>query len=324
MIQDIAPFHFNNEWHKLQPEENDWIICMQERKILLRGSKKDISFPRYHELKEQVQNGDRFVYLFAVGEERFFLYQQHQYKEREELNLVHMGQFCAKKQQADSDKQSGEEKQQNDLAEQLNEKTEFHYETTRYLRGAAPQHLCYAGLVGAQLAGWYAAHRFCGGCGTRMIPDERERMMRCPVCGQMEYPKICPCVIVGVMHKGKILVSWYKNGFRDHYALIAGFTEVGETIEETVAREVYEETHLHVKNLRYYKSQPWPYSESLLFGFFCELDGEDHIIIQEDELAMAKWVTPEEIFESSDNFSLTNEMICKFKEDMMKHKRLCL
>lgn len=292
MIQDIAPFHFNNEWHKLQPEENDWIICMQERKILLRGTKEDVSFPRYHELKEQVQNGDRFVYLFAVGEERFFLYQQHQYKEREELNLVHLQQF--------------------------------HFETTRYLRGAAPQHLCYAGLVGAQLAGWYAAHRFCGGCGTRMIPDERERMMRCPVCGQMEYPKICPCVIVGVMHKGKILVSWYKNGFRDHYALIAGFAEVGETIEETVEREVYEETHLHVKNLRYYKSQPWPYSESLLFGFFCELDGEDHIIIQEDELAMAKWVTPEEIFESSDNFSLTNEMICKFKEDMTEHKKLCL
>ena len=99
---------------------------------------------------------------------------------------------------------------------------------------------------------------------------------------------------------------------------------MGETIEETVAREVYEETHLHVKNLRYYKSQPWPYSESLLFGFFCEMDGKDHIIIQEDELAMAKWVTPEEIFESSDNFSLTNEMICKFKEDMTKHKHLCL
>ena len=98
MIQDIAPFHFNNEWHKLQPEENDWIICMQERKILLRGTKEDISFPRYHELKEQVQNGDRFVYLFAVGEERFFLYQQHQYKEREELNLIHLEQSYVKKQ----------------------------------------------------------------------------------------------------------------------------------------------------------------------------------------------------------------------------------
>lgn len=306
MIQDIAPYHFNNEWHKLQPDDQDWIICMQDRKLLLRGTKEKIRFPRYLELREQVQNGDRFVYLFSIGEERFFLYQQHQYKEREELNLMQL------------------QKAAQQLETVQGQQVEFHYETTRYLRGAAPQHLCYAGLVGAQLAGWYSAHRFCGGCGARMIPDERERMMRCPVCGQMEYPKLCPCVIVGVVHDGKILVSWYKNGFRDHYALIAGFAEVGETIEETVAREVYEETHLHVKNLRYYKSQPWPYSESLLFGFFCELEGEDHIIIQEDELAMAKWVTPEEIFESSDNFSLTNEMICKFKQDMIEHKKLRL
>lgn len=148
-----------------------------------------------------------------------------------------------------------------------------------------------------------------------MIPDEKERMMRCPACGLMEYPKICPCVIVGVVHDGKLLVSQYRGGFTDRYALIAGFAEVGETIEETVHREVYEETHLKVKNLKYYKCQPWPFSESLLFGFFCELDGSDHIIIEEDELAMAKWVTPEEIFEKPDNFSLTNEMICKFKAD---------
>lgn len=314
MIQDIAPLHLYNEWHNVQPEKDDWVICMQERKILVRGVQNAICFPRYAEIKSQVQNGDRFVYLFAVGEERFFLYQQHQYKEREELNLMHL---C----------RSVENQRKNSVAEQTllsEEEIVFHYETTRYLRGAAPQYMCYAGLVGAQLAGWYAAHRFCGGCGTRMIPDGRERMMRCPVCGQMEYPKICPCVIVGVMHEGKILVSWYKNGFRDHYALIAGFAEIGETIEETVAREVYEETHLHVKNLRYYKSQPWPYSESLLFGFFCELDGADDIIIQEDELAMAKWVTPEEIFEIPDNFALTNEMICKFKQDMIEHGHLCL
>ena len=67
-----------------------------------------------------------------------------------------------------------------------------------------------------------------------------------------------------------------------------------------------------------------PYSESLLFGFFCELDGVDDIVIQEDELAMAKWVTPEEIFEIPDNFALTNEMICKFKQDMTEHGHLCL
>ena len=107
------------------------------------------------------------------------------------------------------------------------------------------------------------------------------------------------------MHDGKILVSQYKGGATDHYALIAGFAEVGETIEACVAREVFEETHLHVKNLRYYKSQPWPFSDSLLFGFFCDLDGDDHIIIEEDELAMAKWVSPEEIREENNDYSLT-------------------
>ena len=120
---------------------------MQERKILVRGVQNAICFPRYAEIKSQVQNGDRFVYLFAVGKERFFLYQQHQYKEREELNLMHL---CW----------SVENQRKNSVAEQTllsEEEIVFHYETTRYLRGAAPQHMCYAGLVGAQLAGWYAA-----------------------------------------------------------------------------------------------------------------------------------------------------------------------
>lgn len=202
------------------------------------------------------------------------------------------------------------------------EREGFRYEPMSYLRGAAPQHLAYAGMVAMQLGGWYENHRFCGRCGQEMKADEHERMMKCPSCGLMEYPKICPCVIVGVIHRGRILVSQYRGGFTDHYALIAGFAEVGETIEETVAREVYEETHLRVRNLHYYKCQPWPFSESLLFGFFCELDGSDEIIIDERELAMARWVTPEEIFEAPNHFSLTNEMLCKFREDPQLLSRL--
>ncbi len=182
-------------------------------------------------------------------------------------------------------------------------------------RSPIPRHLIYAALVAMQLARWYENNRFCGRCRTAMVPDREERMLSCPVCGLTVYPRINPCVIVGVIHDGKILVSHYKNGFRDHYALTAGFAEVGETIEETAAREVYEETHQHIKNLRFYKSQPWPYSDSLLFGFFAELDTSGDIIIQEDELAMAKWVSPEEIFETPDNFALTNEMLCKFRDD---------
>ena len=65
MIQDIAPLHLYNEWHNVQPEKDDWVICMQERKILVRGVQNAICFPRYAEIKSQVQNGDRFVYLLG-------------------------------------------------------------------------------------------------------------------------------------------------------------------------------------------------------------------------------------------------------------------
>lgn len=203
------------------------------------------------------------------------------------------------------------------LAEDLEVKG-YRYEKMQYLRQGSPKEALYAGLVALQIGRFYDALHFCGRCGHPMEHSDRERMMYCPSCGNREYPKICPCVIVGVIHDGKILVSHYKGGFTDHYALIAGFAEVGETIEECVAREVFEETHLHVKNLRFYKSQPWPFSDSLLFGFFCDLDGDDHIIIEEEELAMAKWVSPEEIFEEYNDYSLTNEMLCKFKEDYGK------
>lgn len=272
MIQDLAPMHFDNTYHNIQPKKDDTVISLKNHQILLAGEKGRISFPAFGDLPEQYSREHTFTYLFAVDDRRFFL--------------------CR------------------DL-----ELDGYRYEKSAFLRNGGPQYLIYAGLVAMQLGRWYDAHRFCGGCGVEMIPDRQERMMRCPSCGQTEYPKICPCVIVGVIHDGKILVSQYRGGFTDHYALIAGFAEVGETIEETVAREVYEETHLHVKNLRYYKCQPWPFSESLLFGFFCELDGSDEIMIEEKELAMAKWVTPEEIYEEWNNFSLTNEMLCKFKSD---------
>ena len=190
------------------------------------------------------------------------------------------------------------------------------YELQRihFLRPAAPKHLAFAGLIAMQLAEWYESHRYCGRCGQELVPDERERMMRCPDCNNMEYPKISPCVIVAVIHGDKILVTKYKGPDRGRYALVAGFAEIGETIEETVHREVFEETGVRVKNLKYYKCQPWPFSESLLFGFFCELDGSDKITIQEEELSMAKWISREELSVVSDDFTLTNEMLCRFLE----------
>ena len=97
------------------------------------------------------------------------------------------------------------------------------------------------------------------------------------------------------------------------YALLAGFCEVGETIEETVQREVMEEVGLKVKNITYYKSQPWSFSDTLLLGFFCELDGPDEIHLDEQELSLAEWVRREEIEAEPDDLSLTNEMMLAFK-----------
>lgn len=110
-------------------------------------------------------------------------------------------------------------------------------------------------------------------------------MMYCPECRITEYPKISPAVIVGVTHGNKLLMSKYANRDFNKYALIAGFTEIGETIEETVRREVMEEVGLKVKNIRYYKSQPWSFTDTLLFGFFAELDGDETITLDREELA---------------------------------------
>ena len=129
----------------------------------------------------------------------------------------------------------------------------------------------------------------------------------------MIYPRIVPAVIVGITNGDKILVTQYKTGYA-HYALVAGFTEIGETLEETVAREAMEETGLKVKNIRYYKSQPWGIVDDILVGFYCDVDGDDTIHMDEGELKVAEWRAKEEIELQPDDYSLTNEMMTMFKE----------
>ncbi len=161
---------------------------------------------------------------------------------------------------------------------------------------------------------WYAANRFCGQCGGRTEHDTVERAMYCPACGGKVYPRINPAVIIGVTNGDKLLLTKYKTGFA-HNALVAGFTEFGETLEETVAREVMEEVGLRVKHIRYYKSQPWGVAADILAGFFCQVDGDDTIRMDALELKYAEWVRREEIVLQPNDYSLTNEMMRLFKEN---------
>ena len=171
----------------------------------------------------------------------------------------------------------------------------------------------FAAFTAYHLADWYDANRYCGWCGAKSAYDKAERAMRCPVCGKIEYPRINPACIIGVTNGDKLVTIRYRQGYGG-MALIAGFTEIGETLEATVAREVMEEVGLKVKNIRYYKSQPWGIAADILTGFFCDVDGDDTIHIDENELKQAAWTTREEIEPQTLDYSLTGEMMALFAE----------
>ena len=274
MIQDIEPYHLDNQYHPAPPSPDSFAMYYEDHAVLAKRTEEEIGFPRFRELERL--NDDIYadaVYLFSVNEDRYYLVREIN---REPLS-------------------------------------EFTMENTEIFRRAVPRHRAFAGITGYQLYNWYKNRRYCGRCGSLMKPSAKERMMRCEACGNMEYPKICPAVIVGVTDGDRLLMSKYAGRTYKNYALIAGFTEIGETVEQTVAREVMEEVGLKVKNIRYYKSQPWAFTDTLLMGFYCDLDGSDAIRLDENELAVAEWFSREAIPEPVSQESLTNEMILRFK-----------
>ena len=182
-------------------------------------------------------------------------------------------------------------------------------------RTLRPKELAFAGITGMQLIRWLDNTHFCGACGTALEPSSWERAFVCPKCGRIVYPRLNPAVIIGVTHEDKILVTAYADRPSRGLALVAGFTELGETLEETVQREVMEEVGMKVKNIRYHKSQPWSFTDTLLMGFFCELDGEDETVhLDEHELKDGHWMHREELPDRTGEPALTAEMMQMFKE----------
>lgn len=275
MIQDITGV-YHNEYKEQNPSNGDYIMFVSGRSVLMKNDSEEIEYLRYEELEGTDMT---YRYLFAIdtqeGKTRFFLGDNGSLPQ----NIL----------------------------------KDYSYEQQNIFRTKQPKDLAFAGITACQLANWYNSTKFCGTCGTALVHDSKERMMRCPKCNAMHYPKISPAVIVGVIDGDKILMTKYAGRDYKKYALVAGFAEIGETIEDTVRREVMEEVGLKVMNIRYYKSQPWSFTDTLLFGFFCEVDGKDKITMDTEELAFAEWLTREEIPTKYDGISLTNEMIMKFK-----------
>ncbi len=281
MLQDLPIGRLENEFQVLAPEKEDIIICFQGVNALLKRNQDDsLELPRYSQVQAwsggwNRWNREPYQYIFRLQGVNFFLWM-------------------------------GESGECGDAA--------YQYESTRTLRQLISKDVCFALMTAWHLFSWYRSNRFCGRCGTPTVHDNKERMLLCPHCGNMIFPKICPAVIIAVTDGDRLLLSKYAGRAFTRYALIAGYTEIGETLEQTVAREVMEEVGLKVKNIRYYKSQPWGVDGNILAGFYCDLDGSDQIHLDEAELSMAGWYPRDDLPAKDDGISLTREMVRIFGE----------
>lgn len=146
-----------------------------------------------------------------------------------------------------------------------------------------------------QISDWYRDHRCCGRCGTEMQMSATERSMRCPVDGLTSYPRLSPAVIVLVEHPdGRALLARNVAWPQAMYSTLAGFVEPGESLEECIHREIYEEVGVQVGDIRYFRSQPWPFPNSLMLGFFATYAGGD-ITPAPDEIADAQWFAKDDL-----------------------------
>jgi NAD+ diphosphatase len=161
------------------------------------------------------------------------------------------------------------------------------------------------------IVNWDRTCRFCSACGSKLIRLADIFAKKCEACGFTMFPKISPAVIVAV-EKGNTLLLARASRFAENlYSVLAGFAEPGESLEDTVRREIKEEVGIEVKNIRYFGSQPWPYPDSLMIGFTAEWSSGE-IVIDDDEINDARWFTVEDMPLIPDKISIARELIDNF------------
>ncbi len=149
---------------------------------------------------------------------------------------------------------------------------------------------------------WHQRHRFCGACGAETRSGQGGHVRKCGQCGTHHFPRSDPAVIVLVTHPGRgerderCLLGRSPRFLPGMYSTLAGFVEPGESLEETVARELYEEAGIEVTDITYRSSQPWPFPSSLMLGFHARARN-DHLVIDRQELEDARWFSRDELLD---------------------------
>ncbi len=276
MLQEIFPKKYHPEFRNQKPSGKDFLLHFEYNKIMLMKDplSGEFSLPRFSDLEEEEEDiYENAYYVCAIDKEAFFL-----------VDALRVPDYGI-----------------------------FHMEGIQSLRSFSPGYQAFGAITASQVYRWIQSRKYCGHCGKRMKKSQEERALVCPSCKSIEYPKIAPAVIVAIIHGDKILLAKSAHGPYKNYALVAGFVEVGETLADTVHREVMEEVGLKVKNIRFYKSQPWSLSDAMMLAFIAELDGEDTITLQREELSEAKWFNREDVPVLPFHISVGHELMYKFK-----------
>jgi len=311
LLQDIVPHKFEIAYEKKTPQESDYFLYFEGNRALLCKRETGLEFLRFSDLQDlelRKQFMGQAKYLFRIDDMDY-------YGVPDSFSLMgQIGQADGKVQvcqpgRAEETEQQGLRLEKPGEAVVIADLGDF--------RDMEPQYQAFAGVTASQIYRFRKTRSFCGRCGHPMEYSTTERAMCCPECHNVEYPKISPAVTTAIIHGDKLLMAKSALGSFRQFALVAGYVELGETFEATVHREVMEEVGLKVKNVTYYKSQPWGFSDAEMVGFFAELDGDDKITLQESELADARWFTADEI-EQYPSVSLTYEMVNLFKSGKVK------
>ena len=222
---------------------------------------------------------DSGYWLFTQGSNIFLINDELPFGSAEEIGIaglkgMQIGEWCGQPLWL-LEEQAGDEREYVSLRSQL-----FRPEAQFNLLGR-----------GVEINHFLKTHQFCGKCGHKTAQTQDELAVQCTHCGYRTYPVICPSIIVAVRRGTQILLANHKRHYQPGggmYTTLAGFVEVGETFEDTVRREVFEETGIQIKNIRYFGSQPWAFPNSQMVGFLADYESGE-IRLQETEIHDAKW-----------------------------------
>lgn len=273
MIQDIFPYHLDNTFHNVAPVSSDCFFSFCGEKVLLRIRKDGgYALPTFQDLPCSIREVKNWtVYLFSIDGRQIYLVQKQ--------DAVVLKEKC------------------------------LYYVSVQNLSSIFPEWAYFAGITALHLGRWYERNIYCGKCGNVMEKAGKQRALVCRKCGNTVYPAIAPVVMVAVTDEDKLLMTKYADRPLSQWVLISGFVEIGETLEEAAKREVFEETGIRIKDLQYFGSQPWGFSNSIIVGYTAELDGSDEIHLDTRELAMAAWHSRTDLPKELTDVSITYEMI---------------